>query len=224
MNADELRRRILYEDANLFILDKPPGLAVHAGPRTTVHLEGVLGALASGRAGPPRPAHRLDRDTAGCLILARHDKARSRLGRLFNAAKIEKTYWAVVGGVPAADQGSIQLALRKISNPQGWRMISDAAGQAAITNWLLRGRSDALAWLELRPRTGRTHQIRVHCASGLGLPIVGDPLYGPASSLPLHLLARSVTVPYWADRPPICVSAPPPAHMLPALAACGWSA
>ena len=222
MNADELRQRVLYQDSNLIILDKPSGLAVHGGPRTTVHLEGMLAALCFGRREPPQPVHRLDRDTSGCLVLARHDKARSRLGRLFTAGKIEKTYWAVVAGEPAAEQGCIDLPLKKLSDPRGWRVVAAADGRPARTEWCLRGRAAGLAWLELSPKTGRTHQVRVHCASGLGLPILGDPVYGQASAGPLHLLARAIRVPYWAERPAVEAVAAPPGHMEAALRACGW--
>ncbi len=220
---DDLRSRILYQDANLLILDKPAGLAVHGGPRTTVHVEGLLPALSAGYRQVPRLAHRLDRDTSGCLVLARHDKALSRLGRLFGAGRIEKTYWAVVRGAPDGESGRIDLPLHKLVDRNGWRVVAASRGRAAVTEWVRRGGADGVTWLELRPRTGRTHQIRVHCASGLGCPILGDPVYGPPSGMPLHLHARAIAVPYWADRPPIIVVAPPPPHMEAALRACGWA-
>lgn len=222
MIPQELRERILYQDAHLIVLDKPAGLAVHGGPQTSVHVEGMLDALRFTYRQPPRLAHRLDRDTSGCLILARHDKALSRLGRLFTAGRIEKTYWAVVAGCPNDASGRIDVPVKKVSNRQGWRMVAAADGQPAATRWVLRGQADTMAWLELRPESGRTHQIRVHCASGLGCPILGDPVYGPPSERALHLQARAIVIPYAAGRPPIQVTAPPPAHMRPALAACGW--
>lgn len=218
----DLRGRILHQDANLLILDKPAGLAVHGGPRTFEHLEGMLDGLSLGLRQPPRLAHRLDRDTSGCIVLARHAKALSRLGRLFGGGQVEKTYWAVVGGTPRGEGGTIELPLLKVSDRSGWRMVTDPAGQRAATDWVLRGRSDRLSWLELHPHTGRTHQIRVHCAAGLGCPILGDPVYGPPPNVPLHLHSRAVSVPYWAERPPVVVTAPPPPHMEAALRACGW--
>jgi RluA family pseudouridine synthase len=219
---EDLPQRILYQDSNLIVLDKPPGLAVHGGPKTTIHLEGMLDVLRFGLAKPPRLAHRLDRDTSGCLVLARHDKALSRLGRLFGGGKVQKTYWAIVSGHPSGVGGIIDLPLRKISGKQGWRMVADPDGLAAVTYWRFRGAADGEAWLELKPQSGRTHQIRVHCASGLGCPIVGELIYAPPTDRPLHLHARSLAIPYWNDRPMVEVVAPPPAHMNKVLLACGW--
>ncbi len=220
--GEDLPSRILFRDSNLIVLDKPAGLAVHGGPRTTIHLEGMLDALRFGLARPPRLGHRLDRDTSGCLVLARHDKALSRVGRLFGAGKVQKTYWAIVSGRPAGESGRIDLPLRKISDRQGWRMVVDPNGSPAVTLWRLRGAAGGMAWLELTPQSGRTHQIRVHCASGLGRPIVGEAVYAADAARPLHLHARAVAVPYWADRPAVEVVAPPPPHMEKALLACGW--
>ncbi|MDR3437471.1 RNA pseudouridine synthase [Telmatospirillum sp.] len=218
----DLASRVLYLDSNLIILDKPAGLAVHGGPKTFIHLEGMLDGLRLGLAKPPRLAHRLDRDTSGCLVLARHDKALSRLGRLFGAGKVRKTYWAVVTGRPDPEEGVIEMPLRKVSNKDGWRMIADPAGQAAATRWRRLGGTTLETWLELHPQSGRTHQIRVHCASGLGCPIIGDPVYGSADDRPMHLHARHLVIPYWADRPPVEAIAVPPPHMRAALRDCGW--
>jgi tRNA pseudouridine32 synthase/23S rRNA pseudouridine746 synthase/23S rRNA pseudouridine1911/1915/1917 synthase len=218
----DLAARVLFRDSNLIVLDKPAGLAVHGGPQTTVHVEAFLEQLRFTLRQAPRLAHRLDRDTAGCLVLARHDKALSRLGRLFGSGKVRKTYWAVVSGDLKEEGGLIDCPLRKVTSRDGWRMTADPAGQAASTEWRCLGRSGSLSWLELHPLSGRTHQIRVHCASALACPIVGDPVYGGGQDRPMHLLARAVEIPYWADRPPIRITAPPPPHMIAALTACGW--
>ena len=204
--------RVLYRDRQIIVIDKPAGLPVHGGPRTGDTVESLVDALKFGLSQPPIPAHRLDQDTSGCLILARNDRARRKLGRLFSAGRIEKVYWAVVVGAPTAAQGRIELPLRKVTGKAGWRMIADPAGQSANTDYRLLGRGGGLAWLELRPHTGRTHQVRVHCAA-LGCPILNDPLYGTAGPAPLHLLARSLAIPFYEDRPPIEVVAPPPPHM-----------
>lgn len=211
---------VLYRDSQFIVIDKPAGMPVHMGPKSKSAIESRLGSLRFGLAQPPVPAHRLDHDTSGCLILARNDRARRKLGRLFSAGRVEKLYWAIVSGTPATAEGRVALPLRKITNKDGWRMVADPAGQPAITDYALMGRSPGISWLALRPHTGRTHQVRVHCAA-LGCPIIGDPVYGTATPQPLQLLARAVTIPFYADRPPITVVAPPPPHMLEALRACG---
>jgi RluA family pseudouridine synthase len=210
--GSDLRARVLYRDSQIIVLDKPPGIAVHAGPRAAHTVEAMLDALKFGLTQPPIPAHRLDHDTGGCLILARNDRARRKLGRLFSSGRIEKTYWAIVEGAPPAAEGRIELPLRKLTRKEGWRMAIDRAGQAAITDYKVLGRRGPLTWLELRPRTGRTHQIRVHCAA-LGCPILNDSLYGTAGDGPHHLFARRVAIPFYEGRPPIEVVAPPPLHM-----------
>jgi len=214
--AIDLSARILYRDGQIIVIDKPAGLPVHGGPRTGDTIESFLDALKFGLSHPPVPAHRLDQDTSGCLILARNERARRKLGRLFSSGRIEKVYWAVVEGAPDASQGRIDLPLRKVTSKAGWRIVADPAGQSAITDYKVLGRRLNRTWLELRPHTGRTHQIRVHCAA-TGCPILNDPLYGTAGPAPLHLFARSLAIPFYDDRPPIQVTAPPPAHMLATL-------
>jgi len=167
-------------------------------------------------------AHRLDRDTSGCLVLGRHPKALRRLGRLFAEGEVEKVYWAVVAGRPAEPEGRIDLALSKQPRGKvGWRMLVDPAGQAAVTDYRVLGAAGGRAWLELRPRTGRTHQIRVHCAA-LGCPVVGDPTYGGPGGESLQLHARSIMLPLYPAKPPIGVTAPVPPHMLARLRQLGY--
>jgi RluA family pseudouridine synthase len=216
--------RILYKDQDVIVFDKPAGLAVHAGPNSPDHLELYLDALSFGWAKPPRLAHRLDRDTSGCLILGRHDKSIKRLGRMFEHKGVEKVYWAVVIGGPPEESGCVDLPLYKITGKGGWRIVTDPRGQQAVTEWRVLGRGDGLAWIECRPRTGRTHQIRVHMKA-LGCPLRGDCYYGPdpAPAVPLHLHSRAVSIPKLSpDKPAIHAVAPPPSHMRAALAACGW--
>lgn len=220
----DLEARLLYRDGLMLIIDKPAGVPVHAGPRGGASLEDHFDTLTYGLPNPPSLAHRLDRDTSGCLILGRHRKALRRLGKLFMAGEIEKTYWAIVLGEPPAEKGRIDLPLLKQTQKSGWRMTPHKDGQVAVTDYRVRGRFGDLTWIELYPRTGRTHQIRVHCAA-MGCPILGDPVYaatpGSDGGL-LHLLARGVNVPLYPNRDPILAIAPPPPHMLKALKECGF--
>jgi len=217
-----LIERILYRDALILIIDKPAGIAVHAGPSGGANLEQGFDALRFGLPHAPALAHRLDRDTSGCLVLGRHRKALAKLGRLFSTGAVEKTYWAVVDGAPPSDEGRIELSLRKLTSKAGWHMVADPAGVSAITDYRVLGRANGLTWLELKPRTGRTHQIRVHCAS-LGCPVRGDPVYGSANGQPLHLHARAISLKLYPARPPITARAPVPPQMLTALKACGFA-
>jgi tRNA pseudouridine32 synthase / 23S rRNA pseudouridine746 synthase len=224
MTPEQLLARVLYRDALMLIIDKPAGLAVHPGPKGGPNLEDLLDALRFGLPRRPELAHRLDRDTSGCLVLGRHHRALRRLGALFAAGRVDKTYWAVVEGAPAAEAGRIDLPLGRRNRERGWWMKVDPEGQPSITDYRVLGREGGLTLLELHPLTGRTHQLRVHLAA-LGCPVRGDPIYGRArgagSVPPLHLHARAIAVPLYADRPPIAATAPPPAHMLGALRACG---
>ncbi|MBV9686365.1 MAG: RNA pseudouridine synthase [Alphaproteobacteria bacterium] len=217
----QLAGRVLYRDGLILVIDKPAGIAVHPGPGGGPDLESGFDELRFGLPHRPALAHRLDRDTSGCLVLGRHPKALRRLGALFAAGQVEKTYWAVVDGQPPETEGRIETGLKKLNRGSGWRMIVDPAGRRAVTDYRIRGASAGRAWLELRPRTGRTHQLRVHCAD-LGCPVAGDPVYGHGESGdPLMLYARSITLPLYPARPPIEVAAPVPPHMLAALQSLG---
>lgn len=206
---------ILFRDARFVVLDKPAGLPVHPGPRGGPSVEDGFPAL-SRRQDGPWLAHRLDADTAGCLLVALRRTALHQAQAEFAAGRAGKTYWAVVRGIPPAPSGVIAAPLRKVTGPDGWRMIVDDAGKPAVTDWRLLGQGAGLSWLELHPRTGRTHQVRVHCAR-LGCPVVGDPVYGAGDGR-LHLLARAITL---ALDPVVAATAPVPPHMRAAMAACG---
>lgn len=200
------------------MLDKPAGLKVHPGPGGGASVEDWFGLLSRRRDGPWL-AHRLDADTSGCLVVALRRAALHAAQACFAEGRAGKTYWAVVQGAPPAASGRMAAPLAKQSDrADGWRMVVDAQGAAACTDYLVRGRSNGLSWLELRLLSGRTHQARVHCAS-LGCPILGDSVYGPdRTGGGLHLLARAIHLPL---DPPVSATAAPPPHMLDALAACG---
>jgi tRNA pseudouridine32 synthase/23S rRNA pseudouridine746 synthase len=225
MTGEELLARLLYRDGLMLVIDKPAGFAVHRGPKGGEALEDFFDVLRFGLPRSPALAHRLDRDTSGCLVLGRHRKALALLGKLFRQGKVGKTYWAVVQGGPAADEGRIDIPLSKRDETRGWWMKADPHGLPAATTWTVMGRGGGLAWLALEPLTGRTHQLRVHCAE-TGFAIVGDTIYGRAprsGGSPLHLHARDVTVPISKNKPPVRVEAPVPPHMRDLLGACGWT-
>jgi tRNA pseudouridine32 synthase/23S rRNA pseudouridine746 synthase len=224
MTPEEIVARLLYRDGLMLVIDKPAGFAVHKGPKGGESLEDYFGALRFGLPRAPALAHRLDRDTSGCLVLGRHRKALAELGRLFKGGRVGKTYWAVVEGAPAEDEGRIDLPLGRKDATRGWWMKHDPQGQPAVTTWKVMGHTQHLTWLALEPLTGRTHQLRVHCAAK-GWPIVGDSVYGsaPRAGGPvLHLHSREIVVPLYKNRAPINVSAPVPLHMHERLWACGW--
>jgi RluA family pseudouridine synthase len=223
MTSEELVKRVLFRDAMMLVIDKPAGVSVHAGPKGGEGLDALFGALTFGLPVAPRLAHRLDRATSGCLVLGRHRKALARLGHLFETGQVEKTYWAAVVGTPPKPAGTIDLPLKRRSDdPRAWWMRVDPSGQPARTDYRVLGLTEGMTWLELHPRTGRTHQVRVHCAS-LGCPVLGDAIYGDgAGEAPLHLHARAVAVPLYPKRDAIAVTANVPEHMRDTLWRCGW--
>lgn len=227
---DDPAGRLLHRDALMLVIDKPAGIAVHRGPGGGKSLEDYFDSLRFGLPRAPALAHRLDRDTAGCLVLGRHRKALEALGLLFKQGKISKTYWAVVEGGPEAEEGLIDMPLGRLDATRGWWMKVDPFGQKAQTRWRVMGRGHdgegrPVAWLALEPLTGRTHQLRVHCEA-IGCSIVGDPIYGSGArdaGPGLQLLAREIVVPLLKNKEPVRARAPAPAHMTALLAACGWA-
>ncbi len=202
-----LSDRVLFLDGEALVLDKPAGMPVDAPRDGSLSVENHLGSLTFGFQRWPLPVHRLDRDTSGCLLLARNPKAHKRFAAAFELGAVEKTYLAVLAGVPTEESGVIDLPLAKTSTAAtGWRMIPDPKGKRAITHWRTLATIEGRTLVEFRPETGRTHQLRVHAASGIGIPIAGDPVYGDgAGPMLLHAsrltLSRETKAPIEAEAP-----------------------
>lgn len=223
-DRDFLKSITLFEDDEVLILNKPAGLAVQGGPGMTRHVDGLLEALRSTDGQKPRLVHRLDRDTAGVLAVAKTRKAAQALAKSFKSRDTQKIYWALVRGVPKPDHGRISTFLAKEAGPEGEKMRVARHGSAgashAVSHYQVVDRvGQKLSWLMLKPLTGRTHQLRAHC-DHLGNPIIGDPKYFDVENweLPggiqkkLHLFARRLALPH-PSRGMIDVTAPLPPHM-----------
>lgn len=221
-DAGMLRRLVIHQDRSVIVLNKPAGLAVQGGSGTMRHLDGMLDALADGGE-RPKLVHRLDRDTSGVLLLGRTAKATAALARAFQAKETQKVYWAIVAGTPPRHEGTIDMRLAKAAGSGGREHVAHAGedGQRAVTHFSLIDKAPrGVSWLELLPVTGRTHQLRVHCAE-MGTPILGDGKYGGASAFltgaevarQLHLHARRIRVPH-PDGGTLDVTAELPPHMV----------
>jgi 23S rRNA pseudouridine955/2504/2580 synthase len=224
-----VRDMVIYEDPGAFVLNKPPGLATQGGTKTMQHLDRLLDGLGDER-GRPKLVHRLDKDTSGALLVARTARAAGHFAKAFSGRTAKKVYWALVVGVPDADEGTIDAPLAKQPGTGGEKMhIDEEHGLPAKTRWRTIDRAgNRAAWVELQPLTGRTHQLRAHMAA-IGHPIVGDAKYGGAEafltggiSRKLHLHARRIRI----DAPEsgkIDVTAELPAHFAETLNTIGFS-
>lgn len=225
----KLEDRLLYRDGLMLVLDKPFGIPVHAGPGGGPNLEEGFDALRYGFPHPPALAHRLDRDTSGCLILGRHRKALARLGKLFQDGRIEKTYLAVLPTVPEQREGRIDIPLAKVHKHKGWKMkaaeMGDKEAQASITDYRVLSDVGGQSLVAFYPRTGRTHQLRVHSLAAFGVPILGDTIYGGEGDkreARLYLHAARIVVPLYANKPAIVVNAELPQEFKGIQAVANW--
>ncbi|HET9810678.1 MAG TPA: RluA family pseudouridine synthase [Sphingomicrobium sp.] len=226
--AEFVRSLVIYEDENAFVLNKPPGLATQGGTKTHNHLDRLLDGLADEAGKRPKLVHRLDKDTSGALLVARTARAAAFFSRAFSGRTAKKLYWALVVGVPSADEGLIDAPLAKQPGSGGEKMhVDEEHGLAARTRWRVIDRAGNRAcWVELQPLTGRTHQLRAHMTA-IGHPIVGDGKYGGVDSFltggisrKLHLHARQLRI----DSPggKIDVTAELPEHLAQSLETLGF--
>ncbi len=205
---------ILYEDGEALVINKPAGLPLDRPRAGGESLDDHLASLCLGFQRVPYPAHRLDRDTSGCLLMARNPKALKRFSAAFEARLVEKRYLGIVAGPVEGEAGTIELSLTKISSAEdGWRMIVAKKGKPAVTHWRKIAEHAGNTLVEFRPETGRTHQIRVHAEHAFGHPLLGDPIYGAGSqgaAKRTMLHAAGITV-QRDGKPPIAAVAPLPA-------------
>jgi 23S rRNA pseudouridine955/2504/2580 synthase len=237
--ARDLQRLVLYRDEHLIVLNKPSGLPVQGGPAITRHLDAWLDALRFGSEHRPRLVHRLDRGTSGVLVVARTPGSAAKLAAAFRGRSVDKIYWAVTARRPVPPEGRIDLSLKRITGADGRRTVSaghdDQYATRAITEYrTLDHAGQKLAWLELRPLTGRTHQLRVHCVA-IGAPILGDVTYARPDqnnafsaivsglSDKLHLHARALRLPHPAGGT-LEVEAGLPPHMAETFRTLGFAA
>lgn len=219
-DAEAIQASVLYRDNHLIAINKPPGLAVQGGTGTSRHVDAMLDALRFDGKERPRLVHRLDKDTSGVLLIARHVSAAAHFAEAFRSKRALKTYWALVAGTPNEDMGVIEAAIRK-GGGGSEKVYAAPDGKPAVTNYMMVDRAgDKLAWLALAPETGRTHQLRVHCAM-IGNPILGDGKYGGKGAYPegtegiarkMHLHARWIRV-FGMNGEKIEVMAPLSEHM-----------
>ncbi|MCX7364165.1 MAG: RluA family pseudouridine synthase [Alphaproteobacteria bacterium] len=233
-DATEIQHLVIHRDDHVIAIDKPSGLAVQGGSGTERHVDGMLDALRFGYEERPRLVHRLDKDTSGLLLIARTGQAAKRLAESFRDRETEKLYWAVVVGAPPAAEGAIDLPLAKRpgARDRETMQVDHEDGLRALTHFRVLDRlAKRAALLALWPRSGRTHQLRVHCAA-IGCPILGDRKYGGgeetllsamAEARKLHLHARRIALPHPSGTGELVLEAEPPAHFRRTVEALGFS-
>jgi 23S rRNA pseudouridine955/2504/2580 synthase len=232
-DAAEIQKLVIYQDEMVIALNKPSGLAVQGGSGTEHHIDGMLDGLRFGSEIRPRLVHRLDKDTSGLMLIARTSQAAKRLAESFRDRETEKLYWAIVVGVPPKREGTIDLPLAKRpgARDRETMQVDHEEGQKALTHFREMDRAGRrAALLALWPRTGRTHQLRVHCAE-MGCPILGDRKYGGeeaglttiADARKLYLHARRITLPHPSGKGELKVQAEVPPHFRRTVEAFGFA-
>ena len=215
-----LEERLIYRDGLILALDKPAGIPVHAGPGGGPNLEEGFEALMFGLPNVPHLAHRLDRDTSGCLVLGRHRKALARMGKLFEIAQVKKTYLAVLPIISPEKSGTIDKPLTKVHKWKGWKMrvatsMDEEGAQTTVTDFKVLSEEGGQSLIAFYPKTGRTHQIRVHSLEQFGCAILGDTIYGTDEDKKqprLYLHAARLVFPLYPNKDPIQIDAPIPAE------------
>ena len=206
---------ILYADGEALVIDKPAGLPIDRPRKGGACLEDHLDDLKLGFQRRPLAVHRLDTDTSGCLLLARNPKAHKRFAAAFEAKEVTKVYHGILAGIPEESEGSVKLALAKISSAEkGWRMIPAKKGKSSLTRWRVVATHEGRALVEFLPETGRTHQIRVHAASGIGIPLLGDPVYGQREGAPRTMLHASALTLARVGKTDVAATSPLPADFV----------
>lgn len=221
---------VLYKDKDIIVLNKPSGLAVQGGTKTTHHIDGLLDALRFDYEEKPHLVHRLDKETSGILVVARTAQSAAYFSKLFKTKDIHKTYWALVAGVPKPMEGKIEAPLvqKKIGLKTDVR-TTDENGQEAVSLYAVQDHlADKVSWLQMSPLTGRTHQLRIHAAEVLKTPILGDARYGRKNDLTndlpdkMFLHARAISIPL-ANKKELVVEAPLPEYFQEAFRQFGFS-
>ena len=209
---------ILFEDGEALIINKPAGLPIDRPRKGGTALEDHFEDLKLGFQRPPAAVHRLDTDTSGCLLLARNPKAHKRFAKAFEDRLVIKRYLGIIPGELEEEAGTIDLALSKISSAEkGWRLIAARKGKPSVTHWRRVAVQGGNTLVEFRPETGRTHQIRIHAAAGLGTALLGDPVYGagvPESGAPRTMLHAAGLIVPREGKPDIAAVAPLPADFV----------